>query len=169
MATDIDWQNAPLGQLVDHILAAHHMRLHRELPYLRDRLTALARTHWMKHPELLQAHTAFHRVEAALVQHLIQEETAGFPLIHRYERGQAKSLAPFADSFDAHRQVHAEALKALQDIGEMLGTWAPAADVDPEVEATREQFAALADDLAVHIRLENDILFPRVLQQVLGP
>lgn len=157
-----DWGRAPLAELVDHIIVTHHGLLHRAMPLLSAELTQHVRDWWMKHPELLQAHTVFHRAKAGLEQHLIQEETAGFPLIKRHERDAGVSVAPFVNTVAQHREAHAQVLKELREVQHLLWDGKPPADVGPGVAVTLQQLAAVVDDLATHIHLENDVLFKRL-------
>lgn len=162
MPETTDWNHTPLGALVDHINITHHSYLHRAMPLLRDLLTAHTRAYWMKHPELFHAHTLFCAFQAALEEHLIQEETAGFPLIHACERDPGKSLAPFTSTIEAHRAAHANALQALANIRQSLWNYRAPGDVGEEVRVTCARLEALAEDLTTHIHLENEILFPRL-------
>ena len=164
MNNDAEWQQAPLAQLIDHILAAHHAYLHRELPVISQLLTQHTRKYWMKHPEFLQAHTQFHHGKTALEQHLMQEETAGFPLIQAHEKDASKPLALFVNTMDQHAKAHSDALDALAGVKKTLWNGQLPADIGPEVAITLQQLDALLVDLKQHIHLENDILFPRVKQ-----
>lgn len=161
MSTETDWQQRPLGELVDHILTQHHAYTYRTLSLISEMLTWNMRNHWMKHPELLQAHIAFHRVKAALEQHMIQEETAGFRLIKAHEKNPGVSLAPFLNTIDQHEEAHADAASGMAEVKTILWNGSAPADLGREVATTLEQIDALLTDLIEHIHLENDILFPR--------
>ncbi len=49
-----NWAEAPLDQLVEHIVDWHHAYLRRELPRLGDLMQKVQRAHGARHPELHQ-------------------------------------------------------------------------------------------------------------------
>lgn len=157
-----DWQSTSLTALTRHIISTHHAYLNRQLPLLSALLTAHTRAYWRQHPELLQAHRLFHQMKTGLDQHLIKEETAGFPLIQAHEAGAAVSLAPFSGNIPDHEAEHADARATLAQLRHTLWDHQLPADVGAEVQPTLDLLAALDADLETHIHLENDILFPRV-------
>lgn len=56
---DTDWSRAPLGELCDHIVTAHHERLRRELPRLATLLDKVVGAHAAERPELEELRSAF--------------------------------------------------------------------------------------------------------------
>lgn len=162
MTVRTNWQQVPMGQLTDHILTTHHAFLHRQVPLIAALLLDHVRQSWMKHPEFLAAHALFHNVQAELEQHLIQEETAGFPLIHAHDTDPTVRLDPFANTLDQHLAAHAHVMDLLRQVRERLWNYVAPADLGSEVAFTFGQLQQLEADLREHIHLENDVLFPRV-------
>lgn len=162
MTNDEKQQSAALDVLVEHIVSEHHALLHRELPLIGALLTAHVRACWTKHPELLKAHTLFAQLRAQLEQHLIMEETAGFPLISRHAQDPSTSVTPFVNTMDGHLEVHAQVTSLLAQIKATLWNYEVPADLGSEVACTCARLQHITEDLAVHVHLENDILFPRV-------
>lgn len=161
MSTETNWNEAPMSQLVDYIITKHHVYSYAELDLISELLTWHVRNYWLKFPILLQAHTLFHQVKAAFEQHMIQEETAGFPMIKAAEKDSTKSLAPFVKTITHHEEAHEHAISTLRKVKETLWNGEPPAEIGPEVATTITLISNLIADLAEHIRLENDILFPR--------
>lgn len=162
MTNDNAWREAPLGRLTDHIVGIHHAYLNRELPLIGELLTAHVRQYWLQHPKLLKAHSLFAEVRALVEQHLIKEETAGFPLINAHEKDASKLLAPFVDSIDNHIDEHARVTALFAQVRIALWSYHVPDGVGAEVAYTCARLEQLEKDLAEHIHLENDILFPRV-------
>ncbi len=161
MDTETSWAQVPLSQLVDHIQVKHHTYTVRELNLISALLSEHTRSHWMRHPEFLQAHTLFHQAKTGIEQHLMQEETAGFMLIRAHEKDGKKSLAPFLNTIGMHEEAHSDALSLLRKVKETLWNGKAPEDLDAEVTPTLGRLDALITDLVEHIHLENDILFPR--------
>ncbi|MCC7339940.1 MAG: hemerythrin domain-containing protein [Bryobacterales bacterium] len=157
-----DWRSEELSGLTRHIASTHHSYLHRQLPLLVSLLTAHVRQYWLKHPELLKAHTLLHQLRAAIDQHLIKEETVGFPLVEAYDLDQTKRLTPFANSINGHIAEHAAIGELLQQIRVTLWDYRVPEDIGVEVAFTCGLLEELEKDLAEHVHLEDDILFPRV-------
>ena len=152
------WGEAPIDDLVEHILFAYHRPLDEELP----RLEAMARKVFKVHHEkdeatLSEVLSVYLGLKAELEQHMAKEEQILFPMI---KQGQgAMADGPIAVMLEEHDGAGA-ALARLRSLTK---------DFEPPAEACntwRALWAGLADlekSLHQHIHLENNILFPRVL------
>ncbi|MGG4407099.1 DUF542 domain-containing protein, partial [Geobacillus stearothermophilus] len=58
-----NWSEAPLADLVDHIINTHHRYLNEELPQLSPYVTKVLRVHGMHHPHLSHVHKRFHELK----------------------------------------------------------------------------------------------------------
>lgn len=163
MSTDTShWQQASLSSFTDHIVGHHHAYLNRELPLIGELLTAQVRAHWRQHPELLEAHSILGQARALVEQHLIKEETAGFPLLSAHERDASVSIAPFSGSIDGHIAEHARITELFSRLRSTLWDYRAPEGTGPEMAALCDRLGKLHEDLAQHIHLEDEILFPRV-------
>lgn len=160
--SDPNWSDATPWELMDHIVATHHNYLHRQLPLLAAELTEHTRRHWLVHPELLEARATFFEIWSALGSHLLREETTALPMLHARRDDPETSLAPFIGNIDGHVAEHAGAVQALAKLRSTLWDYRAPDDVSAGVQVTLDRLAELEDDLAVHIHLENDILFGQV-------
>ena len=152
------WDNAPLPELIDHILSAYHVPLWEELP----RLDAMARkvhaVHGHREPEMLaDIVEVYSGLRAELDQHMRKEEQILFPMIRE---GQGTMAGPPVQVMQHEHEVAGEALRRLRLLTnnfevpeEACNTW----------RALWHGLAALEHDLHQHIHLENNILFPRAL------
>lgn len=164
MADDQEWQQASLNALAEHIVSAHHAYLYRQLPLISAMLAAVTRQHWRRHPQFLKVHALFHRMKAELEQHLMKEETAGFPAIHAYEQAPGAQLTRFIDNIGDHIAEHAGVNRLLGEIRQAAQDYQSPAETGADVEALFAALIELESDLGQHIHLENDILFVRVRQ-----
>ncbi|MCB9686030.1 MAG: iron-sulfur cluster repair di-iron protein [Alphaproteobacteria bacterium] len=150
-----DWSEAPLGDLVQHILATHHRPLDEELP----RLQHLAATVRGAHPDhavwLGKVQLTLDSIVQELLQHMPKEENVLFPLILA-GRGHVATM-PMEVMETEHRRL-GELLSALREVTD--GFQAPA-DACPTWQALWTGLDALTEDLHVHVHLEDHILFPR--------
>ncbi len=69
------WDQAPLGELIDHILAAYHQPLYEELPRLESMARKVLEVHRDKASEMLsELLSSYLGLKAELEQHMPKEE-----------------------------------------------------------------------------------------------
>jgi regulator of cell morphogenesis and NO signaling len=152
------WSDAPLPDLVEHILVAYHQPLKEELPRLEAMARKVLQAHGDKEREMLTGLLAVYRgLKAELEPHMEKEEQILFPMI---ERGEFF----FADGpIAVMREEHDQAAFALRRLREITNDY----EVPPRAcntwRALWHGLAALEASLHEHIHLENNILFPRTL------
>jgi len=152
------WQEAPLRDVIGHILVAFHRPLEEELPRLETMAEKVFRVHGDKDPEMLGAVLETLRaLKAELEEHMQKEEQVLFPMILQGQGAQAG--APIEMMEHEHESAGA-ALKRLRQVThgylvpeEACNTW----------RALWHGLADLEKALHEHIHLENNILFPRAL------
>src|SRR5262245_49807491 len=83
-----DWADAPVGELIDHIVAVHHGYLKAELPRVGGLLLKVVAAHKDRHPELRGLLDAYAPFARDLDQHMANEERVLFPLIRRLATGE---------------------------------------------------------------------------------
>ncbi len=152
------WDEAPLGELIDHILATYHRRLDEELP----RLASLARKVYERHRDtdaemLSQVLSTYIGLQAELSQHMAKEEQILFPMI-RHGQG---TMAHNPISVMEHE--HESAGAALARLRVLTKDYKVPAEACASWRALWHGLAALETELHEHIHLENNILFPRAL------
>ncbi len=158
-----DWMSAPLEGLIEHILETHHVYLRTHLPRLEK-----AGRHGDV-PAALQ--DVFVDLKSEIESHMWKEEMVLFPLIRSLASAEAAgSAAPPAHCGSVRNPVrvmeheHDEALRALAEIRRLAGDYALSADACTSCHALYDGLKQLEADLIEHIRLENDILFPRATE-----
>ncbi len=152
------WDEAPLEDLIDHILTAYHRPLDEELPRLEAMVRKVHNVHGEKDPErfaeLLAVYLA---LKAELQEHMMKEEQILFPMI-RQGRG---AMASGPVSVMMHE--HDSAGNALRRLRELTNDYQPPEGACTTWRALWHGLAALETALHEHIHLENNILFPRAL------
>lgn len=157
--SNVRWDQEPLPVLIDHILSVYHRPLDEELPRLEAMTRKVVEVHGDKMPKTLpQLLNVYLGLKAELDQHMPKEEQILFPMI---KQGQG-AMADGPISVMEHEHIIAgDALKKLRELtndyvvpAEACNTW----------RALWYGLQALEKSLHEHIHLENNILFPRALQ-----
>jgi len=161
-----DWRGASLTELVEHLLATHHVFTRNELARLMPLMTKVAGVHGERHPELMQIREYFKEIHNDLLPHLMKEEQVLFPYLLALDAGRpaAGCFGTVAHPIRAMEYEHdqvGELLHRIRDISR---------DFDLPEDACgsyRSLFMGLADleaDLHQHIHLENNVLFAKALE-----
>lgn len=159
-----DWRQAPMSELIDHIVQKHHGFLNQELPVISEFVTKVLRVHGVHHGNLAGLHRAFHALKTELEQHLISEETVMFPLVCEYEKNEDPlALRRAQEAINELESEHTGAGDLLKEMRELTENYTLPADACRTYTLAFQKLEALESDLFEHIHLENNILFPRVL------
>ncbi len=159
--TDADserWDEAPLPDLIEHILANYHRPLDDELPRLEAMARKVVTVHGDKMPEVLpEILNTYLVLKAELEGHFPKEEQILFPMILRGEGAMAGGPISV---MEAEHEGAGDALRRLRELTrgyevpeQACNTW----------RALWHGLADLESSLHRHIHLENNILFPRAL------
>lgn len=167
-----DWYAAPLGELVRHIVDEHHAYMKAALPRLRSLISAVLKAHAAQHGDMLrQVQAIFNDLDDEISSHLMKEEQVLFPYITALQMHvQGDSPQPQACFGSARYPIqqmeheHESAGQALAKLHEVTYDYALPADACPTFRAMYEELQRMEADLHQHIHLENNILFPRVIE-----
>jgi regulator of cell morphogenesis and NO signaling len=170
-AEDRDWNQASLGELIDHIKSTHHAYTRDAIGRIPSLLQKVIAAHGERHPELRRIQSVFGAVAQELSTHMMKEEMVLFPFIARLEEaalaGEPAPPAPFGTVANPVRMMeheHDTAGEALREIRSASSDFAPPADACLSFQTLYKVLAEFEADLHLHIHLENNILFPRALQ-----
>jgi regulator of cell morphogenesis and NO signaling len=154
----VRWDQAPLGELIDHIIVTYHRPLQEELPRLEAMARKVLHVHGEKDPERFsELVNVLVALKEELEQHMMKEEQILFPMI---KQGQG-AMAGGPISVMEHE--HDSAGAALRRLSELTDAYTAPAKACNTWRALWAGLAALQEDLHQHINLENNILFPRAL------
>lgn len=155
--TSAHWVDAPLNDLIRHIIARYHEPLRQELP----RLVALARKVEEAHadepgcPRGLAS--LLRNVMAGVESHLAKEEQILFPSI---QAGRGPLAGMPVRAMMLEHEDHGRNLRRIRELTEDLSL--PPHPCQAWVELYRA-LGTFETELMDHIHLENNILFPRAL------
>ncbi len=152
------WDQAPLEDLIAHILTTYHEPLKEELPRLLQMSVRVLKVHGNKDPETLsELNSVLLALKNELEQHMEKEEQILFPMI--LEGQGAMADGPISVMEHEHESAGA----ALERLNELTKGYEVPEHACNTWRALWHGLAALEESLHQHIHLENNILFPRAL------
>lgn len=160
LATDLPrWDREPLPVLAEHIVSTYHARLRRDVPDLIGMARRVEHKHGDKAecPSGLTTH--LEGMHAELLDHMQKEEQILFPMI---VRGAGRAAAGPVHVMEMEHDHHREGLLQLRQLTDDLR---PPAAACATWRALYDGLRQLEQELMEHIHLENNVLFPRALNQ----
>ena len=167
----LDTATLSLSRLVQHIVRIHHQCVRQELPRLAEMALKLAATRGDRASELAKVAELIERLRGEMYTHIQKEEQVLFPFISQMDH---ESIVVYPPSHACFRSVthpifmmEQEHESADQIVAELIRltnhfeppSWACATHI--ALFSGLREFEA---DLKQHVHLENDVLFPRVIQ-----
>jgi regulator of cell morphogenesis and NO signaling len=143
-------QHMPLDALCDLIERRFHRPLDEQLP----RIGALMDEVGAAQPQLAELVPWVMGLVGELGQHMLKEEQVLFPIIRQTGHAPPPPVSVM-------RAEHTEAHEALAAIAKLTGGFTAPADAGETQRALYAELQTLDRELREHIRIENDILFPR--------
>lgn len=166
-AWPLDWKqdDRRLTKLIEHITLQHHNFLRGELPVLRDFVDKVARVHGGEHSELILLQGYYHRLSEELMEHLVKEEELLFPAIRRVEaEGSEEALQAALHLLDALEAEHDQAGDLLGRMREATEGYALPEGACMTYSVTFRKLEELENDMFTHVHLENNLLFPALVE-----
>ncbi|MGR3806855.1 iron-sulfur cluster repair protein YtfE [Pasteurella testudinis] len=154
-----DWTQAAYADTIEHIIARYHQRHREQLPELILLAEKVENVHGDRADCPMGASAVLKAIHADLNQHMQKEEQILFPMINAGQYAMARMPIQVMEHEhdDAGQQV--EVLKSLTN------NVTPPADACNSWRALYSGINEFIDDLMHHIHLENNILFPRVVNE----
>jgi len=143
------WDAAPLGELIDHIVATYH----RPLPCELDQVQALARRALGRSLD-----DGLEELRDLLLEHTRREEELVFPWLRTPRQGGAGLLVNLLE------HEHGDTVRRVRELRRRVDD--PSSSGRPAVRALSTRLRRLEAALDEHIGLENHVLFPRALVAV---
>ena len=162
-SNDKNWTEAPLEELVDHIINKHHAYLWAEMPKIGELTTTILRVHGQNHPELSKVHKLFNTIKMELESHLSKEETTQYPAIREYVESKSENdLDNAIKIIKELEEEHTGAGDILKELRVVTNDYEIPADGCNTFKLAYAKLQEMESDIFQHIHLENNILFPRL-------
>jgi regulator of cell morphogenesis and NO signaling len=171
VSNTLDFNIWNIDFLADYIANVHHQYLRKVIPQLQDHLGSFAGGHRTKFVYLTEVEQLVSQLIKHLLPHLQQEEEILFPYIkqinHAYENKESyaslfvRTLRKPVESVMHHE--HEIIAKSLRRLRELTGDYTPPINACTSHKVTFLKLKEFDNDLAQHLYLENEILFPRAI------
>ncbi|WP_118805841.1 iron-sulfur cluster repair protein YtfE [Haemophilus haemolyticus] len=156
---DKDWTSASYSEMIDHIVTRFHNRHREQLPELITLAEKVENVHGDRDDCPIGIAAQLEKIYAELSQHLMKEEQILFPMIKMGNYSMASMPIRVME------MEHDEAGQDVEVIKSLTNNCTPPADACFSWKALYSGINEFIDDLMHHIHLENNILFPRVLNE----
>jgi regulator of cell morphogenesis and NO signaling len=160
------WSAVPLAEIIDQALARYDQRLHSELPRIQQLGREALEAQDPPTPALGEVGRVFDLLVASLSEHAPKEAHVVFPLVRELERDGPRARLPVATLEPAIRVLTREhdcLAAALFRLRRLTGDYTAPASWGESGHALYHGLDAFDRGLSDHLRLEDDVLFPRVL------
>lgn len=164
-------QAGTLTNQAGFILDRHHVFTRAKLPRVETLLARLIGRQGSSHAELKAAGDRFAELQALLDPHLIREEQILFPHIEALDQHSREEaplppdcLGVIDEQVRQSKAEHQVFVGLLKKIRELTSDFTPPVGAAAAYRAAYEALEGLETNLMHHIYLENDVLFPRILQ-----
>lgn len=152
------WDLRPLRDLIDFILVRYHEPLRRDLPGLVAAASKVEQVHAAKPSCPHGLASLLQKVATEVRQHLAREEQVLFPALRAGSTGPQVYM-PIRVMMLEHDDHGAN----LRRIRELSSEFEPPSEACATWRALYAGLEKLESDLMEHIHLENNVLFPRAL------
>ena len=168
----IDFEKISLAQLCDYIIQTHHAYVKNEMPQIYAYLQKVSSKHGERHNELYKVFQTFVAVKEEMEGHMRKEQLILFPRIKELERlvnnecGQFQMNIGYLQSpINVMENEHDHAGEQLNEIRVLTNDYNPPADACTTYRLSFAALKAFEIDLHQHVHLENNILFPRAIEE----
>ena len=166
-----DYDEWELGMLADYIVATHHQYIKDNAESLNGLAIKVAEHHGENHPELHRVATSTHHFLQDLLNHITNEEEVLFPVIRQLlikKDNPSEELSYEAGTLDHPIRIllkeHEIAGEDLNFLRRITNNFAPPKNACNSFTYLYEKLREFESDLYLHLRIENDYLFPRALK-----
>ncbi|MCB0770081.1 MAG: iron-sulfur cluster repair di-iron protein [Flavobacteriales bacterium] len=165
-----DFKSWTMTKLVDHIEYMHHGYVNQRVPIIQQSLEKLCKVHGDRHPELFEIAKEFNACAGAMAAHMKKEELILFPFARTLERSQRDGTplpTPHFGTVNNPVQMMMEDHDAegerFRRIATLSNDYVNPPDGCATYSTAMNMLKEFEEDLHLHIHLENNILFPRVI------
>lgn len=159
------------SQLSDYVVQKHHQYAIRAISQIKPLIDKVVAAYATDHPQLKSIKDYFRLISNELQLHMQKEELVLFPYIHKLVAAENEGTELVTPGFGSIKSPVSVMLTEHETIGIMeqkvvrlsSGFKAPAEvnDTVLELYALLKEFD---EDLQEHVRLENEILFPKAIE-----
>jgi regulator of cell morphogenesis and NO signaling len=150
--------------LIRFIVDNHHSYVREALNRIPWFVGKVASRHAGSHPENVEIAQLFEELSREMTEHMVSEEQEVFPLIERYLKEKTPSdrqkLEKLVGEMETEHTAAGELMARIRELSNGFNTPRDACNTYRVAYAELEAFER---DLHQHVHLENNVLFPKVL------
>lgn len=164
-----NYNKISVNALIKHIIDTHHKYVRESIPTIKDFAKKVSKVHGKNNPETNLIYHLFLRLSDELIDHMKKEEEILFPKIRilvnkTYSKSIFFSYGTISNPIKMMEMEHESAGKVLREIEELSNKYTPPPSACNTYKALYNSLKEFQDDLHIHIHLENNILFPKVMK-----
>jgi regulator of cell morphogenesis and NO signaling len=170
-SAEADAHAIPLAQLIQRIVRVHHRRVRQDLAALAEMAARLEQEHSGRSPELAPLARLIGELHREMFDHIGREEQVLFPFIVRMEEEAAlrypsdhSCLRSLRTPIARMMQDHCSAEEVLEELRQRTNDFTPPQESCATKRAVFAGLRTFGSDLREHLRLEDEVLFPRALK-----
>ncbi|MBS1538727.1 MAG: iron-sulfur cluster repair di-iron protein [Bacteroidetes bacterium] len=158
--------------LIDYIIQQHHSYVKTMIPLIQAHLQKVVNAHSAKHPEVSLIQELFVDMSTELLSHLTQEETVVFPNLKKIvsqlvlAKSKLTNEHEFVKLIENLEKEHLDVGKILGEIQLLTNGFTPPPGACTTFRVLYQELQAFQADMFRHIHLENNILFPKIMEMV---
>lgn len=167
----IDYNAWPVDLLADYIEKKHHRYVRASTQEIRSYLEKIVKVHGAQHPELIKIEQLFSESAEAMAAHMKKEEFILFPFIRKMvaagalgQKVEAPMFGQLQNPIAQMEHEHDDEGARFRRISELTNNYTPPQDACNTYQVAFALLKAFENDLHLHIHLENNILFPKVIK-----
>lgn len=152
--------------LADYIVNTHHSYVKKSIPDLLAYTKKIMQVHGHSHPELTEVYELTKSVADELTEHMVDEETILFPYVKELVKAD-KNTALSNEKIASITEMEAEhdaVGRMMEKIRLITKEYTLPADSCASYALTFKLLQDFENDLFLHIHLENNILFPKMIK-----
>ncbi|HEY5037569.1 MAG TPA: iron-sulfur cluster repair di-iron protein [bacterium] len=168
-----DWKNKTMAELIDHILAKHHVYTRSQLSRLKVLSAKVKGVHGAHHSELSRLDEIIKEMAGEMEGHMAKEEEQVFPYLRALEAAGGKKDGihdPFQGGPTENHPLkvlmweHGMTGEEFLEIHKLTNDFTLPKDACQSYKALYRGLKEMEEDLHQHVHMENNILFERVLK-----
>lgn len=171
VSRDLNYNEWDPAFLSDFIVNTHHTYINQNLPEIRGYAKKVLEVHGKDHPELNKVVELVEKMNSELMAHLQKEERIVFPYIKEVysatKDNKSLSDSPFetpAEPLNLLEMEHLSIDGLMNDLREVTDGYKLPEDACASYTLLYRMLDEFEDDMRLHIHLENNILFPKVMK-----
>lgn len=164
----LDFNEIDIDKMSIYISETHHSCIKNAILEFAVRLKTILKVDEKEHPEVKLINNLYEELKEILEQHIIKEEHFLFPhiakLVEMRNLNIPNKLSISESTIKKIKNEHRKVEKTLKKIRQLSNDYTPTVKSSPALKLFYAQLFNFEQDIHKHIFLEENFLFPRVIE-----